>query len=208
MRQRKEWVLEMAGLQEHRHRRTGVLSGGWKQRLALGCAILHEPPILFLDEPTSGVDPLSRRRFWELIYQMADQGVTVFVTTHYMDEAEYCDRLALVYRGQLIAMGTPAQLKTDCMPEDVLEIACAAPHEVLDDLERLPAVKEVALFGNRLHLVARDGAEAARQVAARLAELGRASARVEAITPSLEDVFVSLIEAHDRAQSPQQEVQQ
>jgi ABC-2 type transport system ATP-binding protein len=103
-------------------------------------------------------------------------------------------------------MGTPAQLKTDCMPEEVLEIACAASHEVLDDLERLPAVKEVALFGNALHLVARDGAEAARQAKARLAELGRAEARIETITPSLEDVFVSLIEAHDRAQSPQQEV--
>ena len=208
LRARKAWVLEMAGLEEHRQRRTGVLSGGWKQRLALGCAILHEPPIVFLDEPTSGVDPLSRRQFWDLIYQMADAGVTVFVTTHYMEEAEYCDRLALIYRGQLIAMGAPAQLKTELMPEDVLEIACAAPYDVLEELEKLPAVKEAALFGNCLHVVARDGAEAAKQAAARLAELDRGDARIEPISPSLEDVFVSLIEAHDRKHPPQQEVQQ
>jgi ABC-2 type transport system ATP-binding protein len=104
---RKEWVVEMAGLGEHRRSKTGVLSGGWKQRLALGCAILHQPPVIFLDEPTSGVDPISRRQFWDLIYELSGKGVTVFVTTHYMDEAEYCDRLGLIYRGQLIASGTP-----------------------------------------------------------------------------------------------------
>ncbi|HOX08067.1 MAG TPA: ABC transporter ATP-binding protein [Planctomycetota bacterium] len=108
---RKDWVLRMAGLEAHRGERAAVLSGGWKQRLALGCAVLHEPPILFLDEPTSGVDPASRRRFWDLIYAMAEAGTTVFVTTHYMDEAEYCGRLGLIYRGQLIALGTPAELK-------------------------------------------------------------------------------------------------
>ena len=108
---RKEWVIEMAGLEEHRRSMTSTLSGGWKQRLALGCAILHEPPIIFLDEPTSGVDPVSRRNFWDLIYHMAGEGVTVFVTTHYMDEAEYCDRLALIYRGELVAVGTPEELR-------------------------------------------------------------------------------------------------
>ena len=109
--ERKDWVIEMSGLAQHRRHLTSTLSGGWKQRLALGCAILHEPPILFLDEPTSGVDPISRRQFWDLIYDMSGRGVTVFVTTHYMDEAEYCNRLGLIYRGELIALGTPHELK-------------------------------------------------------------------------------------------------
>ena len=117
-RQRKEWVIEMAGLAGHRHQPTAILSGGWKQRLALGCAILHEPPIVFLDEPTSGVDPISRRQFWDLIYEMSGGGVTVFVTTHYMDEAEYCNRLGLIYRGELIALGTPHELKSGMTRDD------------------------------------------------------------------------------------------
>ena len=124
---RKEWVIEMAGLGEHRHSRTAILSGGWKQRLALGCAVLHEPPILFLDEPTSGVDAISRRQFWDLVYEMAGRGVTVFVTTHHMDEAEYCDRLALIYRGELIATGSPTLLKSQFMRETVLDVRVRAP---------------------------------------------------------------------------------
>jgi len=119
-KQRTEWVIEMAGLTDRRSSNAGQLSGGWRQRLALGCAILHEPPIVFLDEPTSGVDPLSRRKFWELIYSLAESGVTVFVTTHYMDEAEYCDRLALIYRGELIAVGTPLELKQERMRDGEL----------------------------------------------------------------------------------------
>jgi ABC-2 type transport system ATP-binding protein len=109
-KERKEWVIEMAGLSERRRSRTGTLATGWKQRLSLGCAILHEPPIIFLDEPTSGVDPISRRAFWNLIYELSGGGVTVFMTTHYMDEAEYCDRVGLIYRGEIIALGAPESL--------------------------------------------------------------------------------------------------
>ncbi|MBI5689925.1 MAG: ABC transporter ATP-binding protein [Verrucomicrobia bacterium] len=197
--ERKDWVLGMAGLRDHRRARTAELSGGWKQRLALGCAILHEPPILFLDEPTSGVDPNSRRRFWDLIYTLAEQGVTVFVTTHYMEESEYCDRLGIVYRGELIALGTPRALKSDHMPEAVLELDCARPAEAMAVLERLPEIKEVALFGKGLHAVAADPGAAERAIRAALAAEGFALERLERITPTLEDVFVALIEARDRA---------
>ena len=109
---------------------------GWKQRLSLGCAILHEPPIVFLDEPTSGVDPLSRRRFWDLIYQMSESGVTVFVTTHYMEEAEYCDRLALIYRGEKIAEGAPRELKTSLMKDEVIELKCNDPQDLIAPLQQ------------------------------------------------------------------------
>src|SRR5262245_19836021 len=151
--QRKQWVIEMAGLQDHRHSKAGTLSVGWKQRLSLGCAILHEPPIVFLDEPTSGVDPLSRRRFWDLIYQMSEQGVTIFVTTHYMEEAEYCDRLALIYRGEMTAMGTPRELKTNLMKDQIVEIKSRNPQDLIEPLQKVNGVKEVALYGGGLHLV-------------------------------------------------------
>ena len=196
---RKDWVLEMAGLREHRGARTAELSGGWKQRLALGCAVLHEPPILFLDEPTSGVDPISRRQFWDLIYGLSEHGVTVFVTTHYMEESEYCDRLGIIYRGELIALGTPRTLKTEHMPEAVLEIDCARPNDAMTVIERLPAVKEVALFGRGLHAVAPDAAAAERSIRAALDAQQIRVDRIERITPTLEDVFVSLIETRDRA---------
>ncbi len=205
-RARKQWILEMAGLAEHRKRLTSVLSGGWKQRLALGCAIVHRPPIVFLDEPTSGVDPISRRQFWELIYGMAGEGVTVFVTTHYMDEAEYCDRLALIYRGELIAEGTPETLKTTLMREEVLEVLCDRPELAMAAIEQLAGVKEAALFGRGLHVVADSGATAAAEIGELLASRGHSIERIERITPSLEDVFVSLIEAYDRAQPIQGEV--
>jgi ABC-2 type transport system ATP-binding protein len=203
---RKEWVIEMAGLREHRHSRTSVLSGGWKQRLALGCAILHEPPVIFLDEPTSGVDPISRRQFWDLIYELAGRGVTVFVTTHYMDEAEYCDRIGLIYRGELIALGTPAKLKTELMQEDVLEVHCERPQEAMEEISKLAGIKEVALFGKALHVVAEDGAATGTLLRHVLPERGYAAPSVEPIAPSLEDVFVSLIETRDRAERPQQAV--
>ncbi len=207
-KERKEWVIEMAGLKEHRHSRTAILSAGWKQRLALGCAILHEPPIIFLDEPTSGVDPISRRQFWDLIYELSGKGVTVFVTTHYMDEAEYCDRLGLIYRGELIAGGTPESLKMDSMHEQILEVLCERPQDAMGEIEKLNSVKEVALFGNGLHVVTDDAPVATDAIQNHLAAQGYKVQRLEEIVPSLEDVFVSLIEARDRAEQPQQEVSQ
>ncbi len=195
----------MAGLQDHRRSRTAILSGGWKQRLALGCAILHEPPIVFLDEPTSGVDPISRRRFWELIYELSAQGITVFVTTHYMDEAEYCDRLALIYRGELIASGSPTSLKTEVMRQAVLEVMTDRPQDAMSEVEAVPGVVEVALFGAGLHAVVEDPALAGA-IRQHLEAQHYEVERVEQIVPTLEDVFVSLIEAHDRGDAQPVEV--
>jgi ABC-2 type transport system ATP-binding protein len=205
-KERKDWVIRMAGLEEHRHARTAILSGGWKQRLALGCAILHEPPIIFLDEPTSGVDPISRRRFWDLIYELAGKGVTVFVTTHYMDEAEYCDRIALIYRGELTAIGTPEELKTQIMQEDVLEVSSDRPQDAMGEIEKIEGIKEVALFGKGLHVVTKGAETTAGRIRDHLVAHGYQVGRIEKIVPSLEDVFVSLIEARDRAQQLQLEV--
>ncbi len=207
-RARKEWVIAMAGLAGHRGSLTAILSGGWKQRLALGCAILHEPPILFLDEPTSGVDPVSRRQFWDLIYELAGKGVTIFVTTHYMDEAEYCHRIGLIYRGELIAEGSPEALKTRHMTDTVLEIACDRPQDAMTELGSLPELRDIALFGNGLHAVTPDAAPAQSAARHRLEAKGFRVERIEPILPSLEDVFVSLIEARDRAGQPQGEARQ
>ena len=198
---RKAWALEMAGLTGREKNLTRELAGGWRQRLALGAAILHEPRILFLDEPTSGVDPISRRNFWDLIRTMAHEGVTVFVTTHYMDEAEYCDRLALIYRGRIIALGTPDELKREHMPEDVLEVVVDRPVDALEVLPKESAVHEAALFGTTLHVVVADAAADAPIVRAALVRAGIRVDRIEKILPSLEDVFVSLIEAEDRAEA-------
>ena len=201
-KERKEWVIEMAGLRERRHSRTGILSGGWKQRLAFGCAILHEPPIIFLDEPTAGVDPVSRRQFWDLIYELSGKGVTIFVTTHYMDEAEFCNRIGLIYRGELIALGSPDTLKTEYMQEEILEVLCERPQDAMGEIEKISGIKEVALFGKGLHVVTPDAGSAANDIRNLLGP----TASVEQIAPSLEDVFVSLIEGRDRADQPQQEV--
>jgi ABC-2 type transport system ATP-binding protein len=211
-RTRKQWVIEMAGLAEHRHALTGTLAGGWKQRLALGCAILHEPPILFLDEPTSGVDPNSRRRFWDLIYELSSQGVTVFVTTHYMDEVEHCDRLALIYRGELIASGTPQALKSEAGAEEILEVFCDRPEDAIELIEAIEKtefaslLRGAALFGKGLHVAVRDAAAAAPALRQVLEQRGHRVSRIEPIAPSMEDVFVSLIERHDRSHQPLAEV--
>ena len=189
---RRAWVLEMAGLTAHRARMTGELSLGWKQRLALGCAVLHQPPILFLDEPTSGVDPISRRRFWDLIYQLADEGTTVLVSTHYMEEAEYCRRLALMNRGRLIALDRPSALKR-ALDEPLFEIETDDAPRAVAALKELPVVSEAAMFGRRIHVMVRDPGSAEREVPAALARAGRQCTAMRPITPSLEDVFVALV---------------
>ncbi len=207
-KERKEWVIEMAGLTDHRNSPTAILSGGWKQRLALGCAILHEPSIIFLDEPTSGVDPISRRRFWDLIYDLSGSGVTVFVTTHYMDEAEYCDRIGLIYRGELIAIGTPEYLKTELMEEDILEVVCENPQDAIELISKLSEIKEVALFGEGLHVVTEDVTLAEKSILNLLEDKNYEVTSIGKITPSMEDVFVSLIEASDRNKTSLTEVEQ
>lgn len=190
--ERKEWVLEMAGIADKRGALTRTLSGGFKQRLALGCAILHEPSIIFLDEPTSGVDPISRRNFWRLIYTMAREGKTIFVTTHYMDEAEYCDRLALIYRGRIVAQGMPGELKQEFMTRDVLEIEASRLVEGMETLYRHGI--ETAIFGSVLHATVEDAEEAIPRIKGLLEGAGIRVERIERIVPSLEDVFVALIE--------------
>lgn len=189
---RKEWVLNMAGIAERRNSQTRTLAGGFKQRLALGCAILHEPPIIFLDEPTSGVDPIARRNFWGLIREMANAGTTVFVTTHYMDEADYCDRLALIYRGKIIAEGTPSELRNNFMTRDVLEIETDRLVETIDILSKHHL--EAAIFGSTLHVTVEKAEEDIHYIERLLQESGIELRRWEKIVPSLEDVFVTLIE--------------
>jgi ABC-2 type transport system ATP-binding protein len=190
--EREEWALKTAGLTEQRERLTRSLPLGWKQRLALGCAALHEPPILFLDEPTSGVDPLSRRSFWELIHGLAEQGVTVFVTTHYMEEAEYCNRLALMSEGRIVAMGAPGELKERGIGKAVLNLECA---DVMRAAELLGARKEfgeTAVFGDSLHVIVDEVNAAILSVKEILAGEGIEIYKIERTTAGLEDVFVTL----------------
>ena len=196
--ERRDWVLAMAGLADQRRRLTQDLSLGWKQRLALGCAVLHEPPILFLDEPTSGVDPISRRGFWDLIYAMAERGTTVFVSTHYMEEAEYCNRLALMNRGRLVALDTPGGLRRG-MREPLLEIRVDAAARAVEALQDLPEVLEVGLYGRVVHAAVRDEAAARDAVSRRLTERGVRLLGIEAIVPSLEDVFIASVRAEGGA---------
>jgi len=196
---RKDYVLQMAGIEERRSSLTRQLSGGWKQRLALGCAILHEPPILFLDEPTSGVDPIARRTFWDLIYQLSAAGHTVFVSTHYMDEAEYCHRLALMYRGKVIALGTPAELKTSLEGHHLLRLESSDVLGSMKALEKLPGVSDVAVFGGGLHATVTDAHTAMPKIRTALAAAGVAITVLEPIQPSMEDVFVAMIEREERS---------
>ena len=190
--ERREWVLTMSGLTEQRRRLTGELPLGWKQRLALGCAVLHRPPLLFLDEPTSGVDPVSRRNFWDLIYSLAEGGTTIFVSTHYMEEAEYCHRLALMNRGRLIALDRPRTLREQ-MSEPILELATDNGPAAVQVLQKAPGVIEAAMFGRAVHVVVEDAAAATERLPKLLKEHGLEARGVTAVRPSLEDVFVALV---------------
>jgi ABC-2 type transport system ATP-binding protein len=189
---RRDWVLTMAGLADQRSRITGDLPLGWKQRLALGCAVLHEPPVLFLDEPTSGVDPLARRAFWEVIQELARGGTTVFVSTHYMEEAEYCDRLALMNRGKLVALGTPRELR-DSMSEPVLRVDASDPPRAVAALAGTDGVYDASLFGRMLRVVVVEASHATALIRERLAIAGIHCRSIEVVSPSLEDVFVSRV---------------
>lgn len=196
LRQRKAYILRMAGLEGRERELTRNLSGGWKQRLALGAALIHEPEMLFLDEPTAGVDPISRRAFWDLLYELAEGGTTIFVTTHYMDEAEHCQSLAFIQRGQLAAQGSPEEIKRDHMPGEVLEIDCAPPDQAILVLRGMRMFAEVALYGSLIHVVTMAGAAAEGQkplIAEALSKANITVKSIELITPSLEDVFIASV---------------
>jgi ABC-2 type transport system ATP-binding protein len=198
LRERRRWILKMADLEGAESRVTDELPLGWKQRLALGCALVHEPPILFLDEPTSGVDPVARRRFWDLVTEMAGRGTTVFVSTHYMEEAEYCNRLALMNRGRLIALDTPRALRTRVV-EPILRVETDDAPRAVETLMSAPGVLDAAMFGRSLHVTVRDAEEGERIVRESLEEDGQSVTEVDPVEPSLEDVFVSLVRAEGGA---------
>jgi ABC-2 type transport system ATP-binding protein len=191
LRERKKYILEMAGLTRRERELTKNLSGGWKQRLALGVAIIHEPEVLFLDEPTAGVDPISRRAFWELIYELAEEGTTILVTTHYMDEAEHCQSLVFIQRGNLVAEGPPEVIKVEQMHGDVVEIDCDDASQAVPLLRELNVFEEVALYGALIHVVTNNTSEHIPLIEKTLTEHGLSVTSVERIAPSLEDVFIS-----------------
>jgi len=195
LRQRKRFVLEMAGLLGREGELTGNLAGGWKQRLALGTAIVHEPEMLFLDEPTAGVDPISRRAFWDLLYDLAEGGTTIMVTTHYMDEAEHCQALAFIQHGRIVAAGSPAGIKAREMRGQVLEIDCDRPEVAIPALRQTGAFEEVALYGAVIHAVAPDAEAVRSRIEATLREADVGLRSLEIIAPSLEDVFISSVRA-------------
>ena len=189
---RRAFVLDMAGLRGRESTLTGALSGGWRQRLALGCAILHEPRIVFLDEPTGGVDPLSRRQFWRLIDELARSGVTVLVTTHYLDEAEHCHRIAIIQAGKLAALGTVSELKSIFADRPILEIRAAQPVEAMRVLEQMPEVEKTSIFGTAVHAVLRSRDIQPEAIQARLAAAGVTVTECSVVAPSLEDVFLDV----------------
>ena len=190
LKRRKDEALALTGLTRHRQRLTANLAGGWQQRLALAAAILHQPELLFLDEPTAGVDPVSRRNFWRLLYNLAAQQTTIFVTTHYMDEAEQCHRLAFIHRGRLIAIGPPGEIKRERMQGQVVEIICQRPQAGIRAL-REAGIPEVALYGKRIHAAGPGLAERLDDLKSLLEQAGAGPQTLRIIPPSLEDVFIA-----------------
>jgi ABC-2 type transport system ATP-binding protein len=199
--ERAEWAIGTAGLTGKQDLLTRSLPGGWKQRLALACAVLHDPKVVFLDEPTGGVDPISRRRFWTLIDEMAGRGITLIVTTHYLDEAERCDRIALMHAGRLVALGTVAELKDVFAGRTLLEVSCPRFLDAQGALEGQAWVLEASVFGTRLHVVVADAEDGRRRIEETLVRDGNVPVHVERIVPSLEDVFIHCIEAEDAARA-------
>jgi ABC-2 type transport system ATP-binding protein len=191
--ERKRWAIEMAGLKGKETALTRTLSGGWKQRLALGCAVLHQPPIVFLDEPTGGVDPVSRRDFWDLIYNLSSDGTTIFVTTHYLDEAEHCNTIGLVYAGKLIAQGSPLTLKEKLDRYAIYEVDSENPVDAMDLLQRQPWVAETSIFGSAFHVSTEASSASEDRIRSTLAGGNIGLTRIQRISPSLEDVFIHLI---------------
>ena len=194
LREREEYVVRMAGLAGLEGQLTGQLSGALQQRLALGCAVLHEPPILFLDEPTSGVDPISRRLFWDLIQGLARDGVTVLITTHFMDEAEFCGRIGFISGGRLIALDTPSVLKKDAVKEDLFEVDLASFRGAREKMDGLPHVLATSYFGARLHVFCERGLMAAGDLRGELQSRGLEPRSVEAVSVTLEDAFIRLVQ--------------
>ena len=199
MREREKWAVATAGLEGKEDLITHSLPGGWKQRLALACAVLHGPRVVFLDEPTGGVDPISRRRFWTLIDEMAGEGITLIVTTHYLDEAERCDRIALMHAGRLVAHGSVAELKEVFAGRVLLEVACARPLDAQFLLEKEPGILEASVFGTRLHVVVPDEGPGRQLIERTLTQGGMSPTSIERIVPSLEDVFIHCIEAEEES---------
>jgi ABC-2 type transport system ATP-binding protein len=192
--ERKKWVLDIANLKGRQKSITGTLPGGWKQRLALGCAVLHQPKIVFLDEPTSGVDPVMRRRFWELINDLSGQGVTVLVTTHFLEEAEYCNNIMLINAGKIIAIGSPKELKHNYITTPILEVQCSNVIEAMTLVEKEPWSIETSVFGTHLHVTVPDETIARKEIQRILSEKGITFKNIDRITPSLEDVFIYLLD--------------